>query len=83
MPVTRTADTTWAGQLQPAGQPIGHSFVGSATTQPPALVALRERPTAHVPPDTGAMRCPWCPNPSCGKTFGPPEELDLRLEPEC
>jgi hypothetical protein len=22
--------------------------------------ALREPPTAHVPPDTGAMRCPWC-----------------------
>jgi hypothetical protein len=103
-----------------------------------ARFALRERPTAHVPPDTGAMRCPWCnhlptnedidtfwtlseatcfapahiryealdechvlvtgedevdhdtsdeirlqcPNPSCGKTFDPPEELDFRLEPE-
>ena len=22
--------------------------------------ALRELPTAHVPPDTGSMRCPWC-----------------------
>jgi hypothetical protein len=28
----------------------------------PALArfALREQPTAHLPPDTGAMRCPWC-----------------------
>jgi hypothetical protein len=25
-----------------------------------ARFALRELPTAHIPPDTGAMRCPWC-----------------------
>lgn len=39
----------------------GDDFAARANAQPELTrFALRELPTAHVPPDTGAMRCPWC-----------------------